>query len=428
MQPAAPSITPRRSPLAPLRITVARLMIWIAVFAIVLSAWLFSRRNSSVEQATVSMQIAALSDADAARRAEGADSLRVVNRASLPQAMPALIGALSDPDWEVRRTAARSLADAVGRHGGVRNGDLGPEVELATSALIPVFDDPRAEVRIAAIHAVGLLHDTFRSTPLAAGTLAAKPSFGAQGERARESLIRLIKDAAPDVQAEALWTLARLEHLSGGGSAILRDYAANGASPAVRIAAIRALVRGWPGDPLAYPLLLGRLEVVTDPDEHAEIAWSFRDLWRPPDESVGPLLEALATGDAILRQSIPTALGRLGALAAPALPALAPIAREELADPSRRLEAVKAIILIDPGSAEAQSLLAPLVALLLNPKERVRDQQAALLLSRFGASGAPAIALLRQGIKRRGEPSKARSWAAVVLEKLEAAARKDSAP
>jgi HEAT repeat protein len=374
------------------------MMIWIAIFAVVLSAWLFNRKHSDVERAWVSLQIAALGNADPAKRAEGARLLREVGRAQLPEAIPALIHALFDPDWDVRRTAAHGLADAISRHGGVLNGDLGPEVELATSALIPLFDDPRAEVQISAMGAVGLLHDTFRAVPVVRSTPAAKPSIGAQGKRASESLIRLLKHAPPEVQAEGLWTLARLEHLSGGGSAIFREYAANGPSPAVRIAAIRALVQGWPSDPAAYPLLLGRLKAAADPEEKAAIAWAFGGLWKPPFESLDPLLEALATGDRILWETIPLALGKLGRRASPALPALAPIARDELADPFRRMEAVKAIILIDPSSAEAQALLAPLVAVVVNPKD-VRNSQAASLLSRFGASGAPAIAVLRKAIK-----------------------------
>ena len=176
-----PAITPRHSLVPTFRITVGRLMVLIAFVAIVLSAWLFNRRNSSIERAWVSIQVAALNDADAAKRVEAADNLRVVDRGDLPRAIPALIAGFSDPDWQVRSVAAHSLGDAIGRHGGVRNGDLGAEIELATSAFIPLFDDPRAEVRIAAVRAVGLLHDAFRSTPLASGMAVAKASIGPQG-------------------------------------------------------------------------------------------------------------------------------------------------------------------------------------------------------------------------------------------------------
>jgi HEAT repeat protein len=404
-----------------MRITVARLMLLIALVAVVLSAWLFNRQHSSVERAWVSNQITALGDADATKRVEGAESLRVVDRDDLPRAIPALIGGMSDADWRVRRAAARGLADGIGRHGGVRNGDLGSEIELATSALIPVFDDPNALVQIAAIGAVGVLHDTFLSTPLANGDPFAQAAIGPQGKRARQSLNRMIKAAAPEVRAQTLWTLARLERLSGGGSALFREYGAQDSSLTVRLAAIRALVQGWPEDPEAYPLLLGRLKVATDPVEKAEIAWAFGSLWKPPQESLGPLLDALATGDGILRETIPAAIGKLGLAATPALPNLALIARVELADPFRPMPAVRAIILIDPSSVEAHALLMPLVGMVRNPQDHVRSRQAASLLSRFGAAGAPAIAPLREALKT-GLSQDARFWALDALKKLDAAA------
>ena len=114
------------------------------------------------------------------------------------------------------------------------------------------------------------------------------------------------------------------------------------------------LVLGWPRDPAAYPLLLGRLKAATDPNEKANLAWSLGGLGTPPDECLGPLLDALATGDWILRQTVPTALGKLGSAAIPALQALEPIARDELADPSVPLSAARAIVAISPGSPEAQ--------------------------------------------------------------------------
>ena len=289
MQTRAPSITPRRRLLVPFRISVARLMVLIALFAVVLSAWLFNRRHSSIERAWVGIQIAALSHADTAKRAEAAENLRVVDRADLPLAMPALIGALADPDWQVRRIAAHSLAAAIDRYGAVRTGNFGPEIELATSALILLFDDSRPEVRIEAIRGVGLLHDTFRPVAPGTGPGFVQASIGAQGQRARKSLLRIIKDAAPELRAEAFGTLARLERLSGGNSALFKDYATHDPSLIVRIAAIRALVHDWPEDAESYPLLLARLKVATDPDEHAEIAWSFRRLVETARESARSL-------------------------------------------------------------------------------------------------------------------------------------------
>jgi HEAT repeat protein len=49
------------------------------------------------------------------------------------QAVPALVDALRDPDWRVRRSAARAL------------GQIGPAAEAAVPALIDVIRDPASD-------------------------------------------------------------------------------------------------------------------------------------------------------------------------------------------------------------------------------------------------------------------------------------------
>src|SRR4051812_18179202 len=63
-----------------------------------------------------------------------------------------------------------------------------------------------------------------------------------------------------------------------------------------------------------------------------------------------------------------------------------------LAIPRRLVDALAAI---DPDSPEAQSTIAPLVAMILRPGPRGMAGEAAVALSRFGASANAAVAPLR---------------------------------
>ncbi|HEX3447297.1 MAG TPA: hypothetical protein VHS97_03545, partial [Isosphaeraceae bacterium] len=136
------------------QIRLSRLMVLIAIAAVVLLAWLFNREYGSDQQAWTSSQIVALHDSDAARRRQAAENLYRVELENLSRTVVALAGALADPDWQVRRAAARSLPRAIRAavvwSGGIPKDDLTGDIDLAVRALIPAFRDPRDEVRIEA--------------------------------------------------------------------------------------------------------------------------------------------------------------------------------------------------------------------------------------------------------------------------------------
>jgi HEAT repeat protein len=190
----------------------------------------------------------------------------------------------------------------------------------------------------------------------------------------------------------------------------------------VRAAAIGALALGWPEPDWIYPLLLNRLKVVDNSAERSAIGWALGGLPPPPVESFPALLDALSLDNWVLRETVPTALAKLGPAARPALPALAKLAARELADPrDSALPAAAAIPSIDPDSAEAQAQLAPVVALLRDSPEGFVRQQAAMVLSKYGPSASAAVPALRQALS--SEVADVRQRAALLLGSIGPAAQ-----
>jgi HEAT repeat protein len=403
-----------------LQIRLSRLMGLVAIVAVLFSAWLFHRENRSDQQAWSSSQILALGDSDSAERRRAAENLYSVEPGSLSRAVAALAVALADPDWQVRRAAARSLPatirTAIGSSGGISSGDRSADIELAVRGLIPACQDPRDEVRIEARQAVGRLFEA-----RAPGSPGRVPLTTTAAKSALEAMTRGMQDGAPEVRAQAVWSFARVGPFAGAGDDAVRDIAENDPEPKVRIAAVDALSVGWPEDPLLYPLLLRRLKVVTDQVERSRIGWTLGGLAPPPYEVLPALLDALSTDYWVLRRSIQIALGKLGSAARPALPALARVARIELADREDALVAIEAIALIDPGSSEAQALVEPLAAALRDSPFNFQRQQAEFRLVKFGPAAAPAVASLREALKSRSPDVRQR--ASVVLGRIGSAAR-----
>jgi len=190
----------------------------------------------------------------------------------------------------------------------------------------------------------------------------------------------------------------------------------------VRAAAVSSLTQGWPNPDLTYPLLLHQLGVASSREERSAIGWAFGGLPAPPVATIPALVDAMATDDLVLRGTIPVALAKLGALARPALPALAKVAERELADPRySALEAADAVVTIDPDSPEAQALLEPIAALLRDSPENFVQQQAAVVLSKYGASAAAALPSLRMALSRTSPGIRQR--AVYILGRIGPAAR-----
>jgi HEAT repeat protein len=383
---------------------------------------LFNREYGTDKQAWTSSQFVALSDSDAARRRQAAENLFRVEPENLSRTVTALAAALADPVWEVRRAAARSLprairAAAVASSGGISNGDLTKDIDLAVRALIPALRDLRDEVRIEAQQALGTLFETARF-PFPGGSV---PLTTKETKIALKAVRREMQDTSPEVRAQAVWAFARIGPVAGATDDAVKELAENDPERKVRIAALDALRTGWPDDPLLYPLLLRRLKVVSDQEEHAHIGWTLGGLAPPRFEDLSSLIGALSMDDWILRRSIPIALGKLGGRARTALPALAQVAEFELKDQDDPLVAVEAIVAIDPNSTEAQALVQPLAAILQGSPSLFARQQAAFRLTKFGPSAAAAVATMRETLKSRNPDG--REKASVILGRIGSAAR-----
>jgi HEAT repeat protein len=399
------------------QIRLARLMVLMAIIAILLSAWVYNREYGSIPRAWASIQISALSDGDAARRRQAAENLYHAEKEDLARTLVALAGALSDPDWPVRVAAARSLPRAIGSE----NRSLTKEINFATMALIPACRDPRAEVRIEAVRAVGQLYGSIRISPRAPGAPAAKVVIGSESRQAADALLQAMKDPSPQVRAEALWSFALVGRVCGETDARpVKAMVQHDPEIKVRIVAVNSLATGWPEDPLLYPLLLGRLKVVTDQEEHAAIGWALSGLAPPSRENLPALLDALSPDDWVLRHSIAVALDKLGPAARPALSKLTRVARIELADPDSSLSAVHAIITIAPKSPEAQALIEPLITVLRDSQSGFQQYEAVNLLAGFATPSAAVVKALREALKSKNRDVRQR--ASVVLGRVGAAA------
>jgi HEAT repeat protein len=383
----------------PFQIRLSRLMALIAIVAVLFSAWMFNRDHATTQRAWTMFQLRGLSDSDATRRREAAENLHSVDLDDLARTARALAGALDDPDWQVRHAAAHSLPTAIARLDVFTNGDLTAIIELAVRALIPLCDDTRDEVRFEAIQALGMLYDTTRPPRSPRSAPIANTATGAQARRAAQTLSKALQDKSPKMRAQAIWSFARAGRIGGAAVGPVKEMFENDPDRQVRVAAVNALAVGWPEDPLLYPLLLRKLKVVSDQEEHANIGWALARLAPPPPESLPDLLDALSADDWVLRGSIPIALGKLGAAGRPALPALTRLARTEFAGHGGPCPAIEAIRSIAPNSAEAQAFIAPLVTLLRDSPSEQQRQWATFLLSGFGPSAAMAVAPLRDALK-----------------------------
>ena len=91
-----------------LQVRLSRLMVLIAIGAVLFSAWLYHRANRSEQQAWTSGQLRALSDPDAIHRRQAAENLYRVEPDNLARTVAVLAGALGDPDPNVRSSAKYS--------------------------------------------------------------------------------------------------------------------------------------------------------------------------------------------------------------------------------------------------------------------------------------------------------------------------------
>jgi HEAT repeat protein len=264
------------------------------------------------------------------------------------------VRALSGQDSDGRVLAAASLAEIAIAHGG-------HAVASAVPVLLPNLTDPQADVRESAAHALEQI-----------GAPAARPAV--------PTLLRLLNtDATAQVRSRAALALGRIDPTSEdvitGAARTLRDdldidvrvsaavlLMASGRSAervsnvltaaladdshAVRLYSAAALVQ-TPNGQSAFPRLL---DAVHDDDAalRAEAVGLLVEAGRGREEEVmRALVSVLADNDAEVRGAAVDALGALGKAARPVLPALGPLLRD--ADENVRDRTVRAVRAIRQG-------------------------------------------------------------------------------
>ncbi|WP_406700686.1 HEAT repeat domain-containing protein [Singulisphaera sp. Ch08] len=391
------------------RFTVRRMMLVVAVVGLILAAWLYHLENRTVQQSLTGLHISALQAADATSRRIAVENLASVNANDLGRVVSRLLASLDDEDWKVRQAAARSLGSAIRGSVVARMGAVSEELDRGTRGLVRALGDQRTEVRLEAVVALGVLHDTVSIPSAASGGLRTNVTIGTKDGRALAPLLQLLNDPDPAVRIAAVRTFARIAPATGEDAAPVISVMKNDVAPEVRAAAASSLALGWPNPNLTYPLLLHQLGVASSREERSAIGWALGSLPAPPVATIPSLVDAMDPDDFVLRRTIPRALAKLGPLARPALPALAKAAERELADPrNSALEAADAIVTIDSDSSEAQALLEPIAALLRDSSENFIQQQATVVLSKYGASAAAALPSLRMTLSRASPETRQR--------------------
>lgn len=300
--------------------------------------------------------------------------------------------------------------------------DVSEELDRGTRGLVRALGDQETDVRCEAVVALGLLHDTVPIPSAGPGGRWASVTIGNTDGRALEPLRQLLNDPAPAIRIAAVRTFAQIAPATGEDAAPVISVMKNDAEPTVRAAAASSFALGWPMPEFAYPLLLHQLKVASSREERSAIGWALGGLPAPPTEMIPALVDAMEPDDFVLRRTIPRALAKLGPLARPALPALAKVAESELVDPrDSALEAADAIVTIDPDSSEAQALLEPIATLLRDSPENFVQQQATVVLSKYGASATAALPSLRTALSRPSPGTRQR--AVYILGRIGPAAR-----
>jgi HEAT repeat protein/S1-C subfamily serine protease len=331
-----------------------------------------------------------------------------------------LIGALGDPDAEVRARAARRL------------GERGPDAGAALEALVKALSDPAGNVRRAAALAVRLvglptegnldfLLEALKSGQVEARAYASE-ALGKMGPSARPaaaSLVEALSDQAAVVRYNAARALA-------------------GLGPAVKGAAFPALVRGLndPDDDVraAVQTALDRMKPLKVGDVPPLLALT-RDKAAPIDSrvsairflgSIGPdargraladLLALLGHKDRSIRTASGDALAQLGDPDKNEVPALV----AALAD-GHGHQAVRCYAAAALGRAGRDVASRPLLRALADPDREIR-QAARLALDAVGPLSVSDVPLLLVIVKTEAAKTDARVQAVKCLGGIGADAR-----
>jgi len=373
--------------IGPGRLTVGRLMLAIAALAVLLAAGMYRWQNSDVDQSMTSTNLRAIARGDAPARRQAAIKLAGMKPSNPDPVLAALAGAaVGDAAPEVRQAAVSSLGVVLAASVRARVGNS-PETTqeseadvLPTRAIIRAMSDPRPEVRCDAVGALGAIPATPKLTSAVVPTL-----------------LRLFDDADVATRAGAVMHFCWLKEppIEARGRVVAmmeRDPEVK-----VRVAAIQALVYGWPSAEL-YPILLSRRNQAPTLAERSMIIRCLADQIPPPPEIIPTLVDLMET-DEVAGRFVPWMLAKYGKAARPWLGAIRRVAERQFEEPQLNIQAAHALVKIDPDSPEARAMLGPLGRRLRDSTDADERGRLAWLLEAYGASAAPAVPILRETLK-----------------------------
>jgi HEAT repeat protein len=137
-------------------------------------------------------------------------------------------------------------AKSWGRRHGFFQVSVARRMVLVAVVSIPALNDPRTEVRIAAIESVGKLGDICRAPRVAPGQSAGTSAIVEEAKQIAAVLLQALHDPAIHVRAAAVKSLADVGPLAGIDPGPIIEALENGPALDVRAAATGTLYAGWP--------------------------------------------------------------------------------------------------------------------------------------------------------------------------------------
>jgi HEAT repeat protein len=379
--------------------SVWTLVVLVACCALILWAarrfWENSDPVRVVARSVQNRAIAALRSGKSADRVDAVHELERLAGGDRALAIRSLIGALEDPETEVRV----AVADALGSigPGAMRSQSEEDGARNAATALVRCLNDPQPSVRTAATTSLGRFVSP--GGPLALNSAIDRPAVV-------DALASLLRDRDARVRLTAIKALVWPRSGTGPPRALLS--ALDDESAENRVTAISSLQFYDQGLDPFVPALFRLVSNDPDPSVQGEIFSLWRtNVLKPPalTAEVKPLLIAsLRSSDFKVRVLAASLLGFLKPAASEAIPELLRVLNEPLEpgvatmakkpgiwDPA--IQAALALERIAPGSADAKTVFAALIEVARSGPPS-RRAWAAYALDGFGTDAAEAAPVL----------------------------------
>jgi HEAT repeat protein len=347
-----------------------------------------------------------------ATRLDAVRKVTEVGMTAAGEALPPLVGALTDPDEGVRTEAAKSIS-LVGAY-GIRTGSSGDVMPATVSALFQALNDQSPVVRTEVIHA--LVNLSMTRPPGGGGGRGSKPAGGSavpaksliEPERLDEALTGMLGDPSTSTRATAMHALAAMDSKTKGAPPKAVVSALDDPEPAARAAAIATVATFRQNLEPLVPHILKAL-VPAEPQQvraAALRALELIDSSAISATSVPELLAALKNPDRDVRLGVLTLLARLDREARiAAIPGFIDALKEPTDTDVRRVTppvttyqgpvfvSAEALAKTAPGTPAANHAITALTAL-ADQGPAHRSVAAAHALSAFGTEAASAVPAL----------------------------------